>query len=187
MTLLEDHSRAIAALPGDDDRLRLHLADTLGAWIAGAGTLEGRGLAGAGDPPLLDEGPLDRIAHAVAATRLTEIDDIHARSCTTCGSVVVPAALILAARVGADGALFARALRAGYETMMRFGVAVDGPSILYRGMWPTYLAAPIGAAASASVLLSLSPAQTANALAIALAQTSGAPGGPAPGKASRWL
>ncbi len=187
MALLEDHSRAIARLPGDDERLRLHLADTLGAWIAGSATSEGRALAGAHQPPLLDEGPLDRIAHAVATTRLTEIDDIHMRSCTTCGSIIVPTSLILAARLGADSALFARSLRAGYETMMRFGVAVDGPAILYRGLWPTYLAAPMGAAAAASVLLQLTRAQSANALAIALAQTSGAPGGPAPGKSVRWL
>ena len=28
------------------------------------------------------------------------------------------------------------------------GSAIDGPSVLYRGIWPTYLAAPLGAALS---------------------------------------
>ena len=39
----------------------------------------------------------------------------------------------------------------------------------------------------ASALLGLTPSQTAHAMAIALAQTSGAPGGHGPGRSSRWL
>jgi 2-methylcitrate dehydratase PrpD len=88
---------------------------------------------------------------------------------------------------GASAAQVSRALRDGYETMMRFGVALGGPSILYRGLWPTYLAAPLGAAAATSALLGLDETRTAQALALALLQVSGAAGGHAPGKASRWL
>lgn len=191
MTLLEEHARAIlfrAREAAEDPALALRVADTLGAWIAGAATQEGRGFAEAGDPlPLLGNALPDEVARAVATIRLTEIDDIHMRSCVTCGSVVVPAALLLAERTGANGARLAQAIVAGYETMMRFGVAVNGPAILYRGLWPTYLAAPIGVAALASVLLELDETRAAHALSIALAQTSGAPGGPAPGRASRWL
>jgi 2-methylcitrate dehydratase PrpD len=58
--------------------------------------------------------------------------------------------------------------------MIRLGLALDGPAILYRGIWPTYFAAPIGIAAVASRLFGLDAAQTGHALALAL--TYAAPG-----------
>ena len=39
-------------------------------------------------PTFLGDGPLDRMAVRIATTRLTEVDDIHRRSCVTPGSVV---------------------------------------------------------------------------------------------------
>ncbi len=39
---------------------------------------------------------------------------------------------------------------AGYEVMVRFGQAIDGPSVLYRGIWPTYFATPLGIATVAA-------------------------------------
>ena len=41
--------------------------------------------------------------------------------------------------------------------MIRLGVAIDGPSVLYRGIWPTYFAAPFGVAAVAARLMRLGP------------------------------
>ena len=123
--------------------------------------------------------PLDRIALGVAMTRLTEIDDIHMPSCTTPSSVVVPTALAIAGHLQLrDARTFTHALYAGYEVMTRFGVAISGPSILTRGIWPTYLAAPLCAAAVTARLLGLTAEKTANALGIALTMISGAPGGP---------
>ena len=58
--------------------------------------------------------------------------------------------------------------------MIRLGLAIDGPTILYRWIWPSYLAAPFGIAAAASRLIDLSADQTAHALALAL--TLAAPG-----------
>ena len=107
MTVLERMGEWVAG-GGDDplppsvrQRLATHLLDTLGAWIAGGVTEEGKMLAGlaAGESPGLSvfgQQPLDRIALAVATTRLTEIDDIHMPSCTTPGAVVVPTALGIA-------------------------------------------------------------------------------------------
>jgi 2-methylcitrate dehydratase PrpD len=63
---------------------------------------------------------------------------------------------------------------AGYEVMIRFGLAVNGPGILYKGIWPTYLVAGFGSAAVAGVLLKLSRQQLAHALATAAAMASGA-------------
>src|SRR6266481_5207272 len=46
--------------------------------------------------------------------------------------------------------------------------AIDGPAILYRGVWPTYFAAPFGMAAAAARLLDLDEEASAHALALAL-------------------
>jgi len=173
-------------------RLAIHLLDTVGAWIAGGVTEEGKNLARLESNPsqpfsVLGRHPLDRIALGVATTRLTEIDDIHMPSCTTPGSVVVPTALVMAGHMPRrDARAVAHALSAGYEVMTRFGVAVAGPTLLARGIWPTYLAAPICAAAVAARLLGLPAEKTANAIGIALTMTSGAPGRPI-GASPRWL
>src|SRR5438309_9350356 len=71
--------------------------------------------------------------------------------------------------------------------MVRLGAALGGPSILYRGIWPTYFAAPFGVAAVASRLLGLDEKQAANALAIALGFASPAVGRPSGPSTSRWL
>ncbi len=197
MTILEQMAEWVAEekepLPQRArQRLAVHLLDTLGAWIGGRATDEGAMLAQLASStrqpaPLLSRDALDRIVLGVATTRLTEIDDIHMASCTTPGSVVVPTALILSGQVPKPRAeTFARALSAGYEAMTRFGAAVDGPALLPRGIWPTYMAAPICSCAVASYLLGLDSERTADALAIALTMTSGAPGRPT-GASPRWL
>jgi 2-methylcitrate dehydratase PrpD len=168
-----------------------HLLDTLGAWHAGTRTedtaLLRRLSAPAPVPPALGADLLDKLALRVATIRNTEIDDIHMESCVTPGSVVVPVALTLAAiRPEAKAQDFARALAAGYEAMTRLSLAVSGATILYRGVWPTFFTGPVGAASVASVLLGLDAAKTADALAIALTLTSGAPGGPS-AASPRWI
>jgi 2-methylcitrate dehydratase PrpD len=198
MTVLEQMGEWVAA-GGDNllpqsvrQRLATHLLDTVGAWIAGSATDEGEMLARLESNPsqplsVLGRQPLDRIALGVATTRLTEIDDIHMPSCTTPGSVVVPTALGIAGRMPRrDARAFAHALSAGYEVMTRFGAAVAGPSLLPRGIWPTYLATPLCVAAVAARLLGLPAEKTANALGIALTMASGAPGRPI-GASPRWL
>src|SRR5262249_56212008 len=88
--------------------------------------------------------------------RLSEIDDIDLASMTTPGAIVIPGALTLAAALPAAAADdVMAAMLAGYEVMTRLGRAIDGPSVLYRGIWPTYFAAPIGIAAVAARLLGL--------------------------------
>jgi 2-methylcitrate dehydratase PrpD len=198
MTVLERMGEWIAA--GGDSflpqsvrhRLTIHLLDTVGAWIAGGVTEEGRMLAllessPSESIPVLVRQPLDRIALGVATTRLTEMDDIHMPSCTTPSSVVVPTALLVAGHLQRqDSRVFAQALCAGYEVITRFGVAINGPGILPRGIWPTYVAAPLCSAAVTARLLGLTATKTANALGIALTMISGAPGRPS-GASPRWL
>jgi 2-methylcitrate dehydratase PrpD len=176
------------------DRLGIHVLDTVGAWVAGRSTEEGallQGLAkpGQGGLALLGDAPLDRLALRVSSIRLSEMDDLHMPSCTTPGSVVVTTALTIAAQLPKPmAASFAQALQAGYEIATRLGVAVAGPKILYRGIWPTYLVGPIGAAAVTARLLGLDAGRTADALGLALTLSAGAAGVSGhSGASARWL
>ncbi len=155
---------------------RQRLFDTLGAVCVGLETAEGR-QARALDAQLRALGgarhALDRCRWLVSAARSTEIDDIDLVSCTTVGSVVVPAALALAAAAPrSDGRALLASITAGYEAMIRLGRAIGGATLLYRGVWPTYVTAAFGAAAAAARSLGLDAEQTARALALALARTS---------------
>jgi 2-methylcitrate dehydratase PrpD len=161
----------------DDVRaqLGLHLTDTVTAWIATRATREAqvlRKFQGEAKQSEADAG-LDILVNC-ALTRLSEIDDIHLASMITPGSIVIPGALAIAAQLPPDPVALSEAIVAGYEAMIRLGLAVDGPGILYRGIWPTYLAAPFGIAAVAARLFELSAEETAHALALAL--TLAAPG-----------
>lgn len=188
-TVLEQIGKSLSTLQEvPHDRLALHLLDTLGALLAGTGTEEGALLARFGAAPVIGQASFDAIARLAATIRLTEIDDIHMRSCTTPSAVIVPVALTLAAASGEKRAtVFAASLAAGYEAMTRLGAAVAGPRILYRGIWPSYLTAPFAAAAVTARLLGLDAGKTADALAIALTMMSGAPGGHQPSASPRWL
>jgi 2-methylcitrate dehydratase PrpD len=172
-----------------DDRIRaavkLRVADTLGAWIAATATAEGRALTAFRQP---NASLQDRIAINCALARLSEVDDIHLAAMITPGAIVIPAALTIAAsmeEVGPDD--LTAAVVAGYEAMIRLGVAIDGPSVLYRGIWPTYFAAPFGVAAVASRLLKLDAGRTAQALATALIMASPGTGHHAAVLTARWL
>lgn len=180
------------------DTVRLHVFDTIGAAFAGsevADTLELVDALG----PVLTEGdarvpglemrtalPLAALL-SCAAVRCTEIDDIHTGACVTPGSAIVPVALAVAAGVEVDDRRFLEACLAGYEVLIRFGVAAAGPRILYKGIWPTYLCAGFGVAATVGKLLDLSADEIAHALAIAATLATGTTGGRAPGLTSRWF
>jgi 2-methylcitrate dehydratase PrpD len=196
MTVLEQLGSAIAcsATPSTAGRnlVELHLIDTVGAWIAGARTTEGLALlrfraamgdsAQAGDAMALD------LATRCALARLSEIDNIHLPSMTTPGGIVISAALTLAAATPAATADdVIAAILAGTEAMTRLGRAVDGPAILYRGIWPTYLAAPFAVAAVAARLLRLDDRATANALALALILAAPGVGHHNAASTSRWF
>ncbi len=186
MTVLEQLGAHVArggAAP-PREALRLHVADTVGAWIAGSATPEGRALLKFGAN---QESVSDRVATHCALARLSEIDDIHLASGITPGALVVPAALTIAASLDREGAALGEAIAVGYDAMVRLGAALGGPSILTRGIWPTYLAAPFGVAAVASCLLGLTEEQAGNALAIALILASPGAGRPGGATTSRWL
>ena len=163
-----------ASLPAPERAaLRRHVADTLLAAVAGARTTEGQALRAV----LPHDSVADAAGMLAAVVRHTEIDDIHTRSCTTPSSVTVPAALALAhARNAFDPDTVASAIWVGTELMTRLGTAIDGARMLYRGLWPTYFTAPLGAAAIASRLNGLSEDRIAHALSLALILSAGRSG-----------
>jgi 2-methylcitrate dehydratase PrpD len=105
------------------------------------------------------------------ASHILELDDIHKTSTVHAAAAVIPAALAVAEREGADGRAFLLAVALGYEAALRVGEAVN-PSH-YRYWHPTGTAATFGAAAAASSLLRLNAAQTLNALGTAGTQAAG--------------
>ena len=193
MTAIEQFGRHVAGGTPPSGAARelveLHLIDTVGAWIASTPTAEGQSLLRfrAAMPQAGDALALD-LATRCALTRLSEIDDIHLPSMTTPGSIVIPAALTLAAAMPAATADdVTAAILAGYEAMTRLGRAIDGPTVLYRGIWPTYFAAPFGVAAVAARMLGLNGQQAANALALALTFSAPGVGHHNAATTSRWF
>ncbi|MGB6535344.1 MAG: MmgE/PrpD family protein [Xanthobacteraceae bacterium] len=174
-----------SALPeSEQQRLRLHLTDTVVAALAGACIPEGEALGTCADAGAL----ADRIGRRAAAARLTEIDDIHLPSCTTPSAGAVPVALALAASTqNFDPDELASAIWAGVEITTRIGLAVDGAKILYRGIWPTYLAAPVAAAATAARMLGLDVERASHALSLALMLAAGGVGRIGGAPSGRWF
>jgi 2-methylcitrate dehydratase PrpD len=169
------------------DCARRRLFDALGAAALGLATPEGRVLARRA--AAFDAEVSSGVARAnlwVGAARATEVDDIDIASCTTVGAVVVPAALAVAAARSSDGLAVLAAIVAGYEAMTRLGRALAGATLLYRGVWPTYVTAAFAAAAAAAKLLDLDGATTARALALALARVAPLPAGAATRFAFRY-
>ncbi|HUQ52517.1 MAG TPA: MmgE/PrpD family protein, partial [Gammaproteobacteria bacterium] len=161
------------------DAARARIFDTLGALVVGLQTPEGRLLRSyaeraSGEGSALDF--MERCRLHVGATRATEIDDIDVASCTTVGAVVVPVALALAARQPrANAGRLLAAVVAGYEAMQRLGRAIGGATLIYRGVWPTYVTAPFAAAATAAKLLGLDAGATRRALELAVTRTAPVP------------
>jgi 2-methylcitrate dehydratase PrpD len=197
MTALEQLGILVARCDAPSRGLRallsLHAIDTVGAWVAGLGTAEGaallrwrhtapsRGLGASGSLGI------DVATHCGLA-RLSEIDDIHLASTTTPGAIVIPGAVTIGAAHGIrDPATLAGAMLAGYEVMVRLGRAIGGASILYRGIWPTYFAAPMGMAAVAARLAGLDARRTSHALALALVRSAPGVGHHNAATTSRWL
>jgi len=178
MTRTEEFAASLEQLATADwdDAACQRLFDTLAAAAIGLHTDEGQAvrtlLASRGASPA-DAAGEDLLMLLSVAIRSTEIDDINIDSCTTVGSVVIPAVLAAAttsrdvtARDLIDGIV------AGYEAMVRFGEAIDGARILYKGIWPTYVTAPLSAAAATSTVWRLGRQKMAHALSLSLARSS---------------
>lgn len=162
-------------------KLQNHVSDCAIALVAGAGSPEGLELG-----TIMDRSSkTDQIAGATAIIRSTEVDDIHLGSCTTPSSVAVPAALLLNDDSSATDV--ENAALVCIETMVRLGLAIDGPSVLYKGIWPTAFAAPLAVAALAARLWKLDQTRTVHALSLALMMSAGRTSRFAGTPSGRWI
>jgi len=171
-SLTEQLVTLIRAKPiSDEDResAARFLLDTVANALGGRNTEPGRMLrawfarqgADAGRQAFLIGG----LAH------ILEMDDLHRRSVTHPGCVVVPAALALALRERCSGPAVLDAVLRGYEAVARIGMAV-GPAH-YRIWHSTATCGPFGAAMAAADLLGLDDSRTVHALGNAGTQASG--------------
>ncbi len=198
--LLPDLAALIAGLtaPAVDaaivDAVKLHALDALGCIWAGAETSEIgvthaalKRAAFATPPKSLLDHPGCAAAMLVTACRMTECDDIHIGSCVTPSSVVVPVALVAGQLAKASSDAVLEGILAGYETMLTLGLAAAGAEIVYRGVWPTFLTAGIGAAAIAAKIMGLSARQIRDAMGIAATSATGVTGRIEEEPAPRWF
>ena len=124
------------------------------------------------------------LAHAL------DFDDTHVSSVVHASAFVGPAALAVAEECGAGGDGFLAACVAGYEVATRIGAAAPG-RFHARGLHPTGICGPFGAATTAGVLWGLGTAELTSALGIAGSQSSGllasSAGGAEPARLCRGL
>lgn len=102
-----------------------------------------------------------------------EMDDVHTRSKSHIGAVVVETAWTVSEAEGKNGTEFLEAVIVGYEVMARVGMAMDVVSNRKRGWHTTGLIGTFGAAAAAGRLLKLTEEQMVSALGMAGTQSSG--------------
>ncbi len=162
-----------AARPSDTaDRARaaLHLVDWLGCALAGASSPTGRAIteaAAAGTRAFALTGAAGAGAMGGLGS-LFEMDDVHRTALLHPGPVVIPAALAVVGKPGAD---LLDAILAGYEAMIRLGAAA-GPGH-YAFFHNTGTCGAIGSAAAAARMLGLTDTQAVWAMGHAMSSTGG--------------
>jgi 2-methylcitrate dehydratase PrpD len=102
-----------------------------------------------------------------------ELDDTHDATLSHPASVVMSAALAVAADVGPTGAEFLAAVVAGYEAMARIGLAANAGEVIEFGFHPTALFGAFGAATAACAIKKLPPETLLSAWGHALSLTAG--------------
>lgn len=119
--------------------------------------------------PAKDAGKQAFLAGALIHT--LEMDDLHKKSVTHPGCVVVPAALAVAARDGLNGKQLLIAILRGYEAMCRIGNAIGRTH--YKVWHSTATCGPYGSAMAAGSLLGITRKQQVWAMGNAGAQSAG--------------
>jgi 2-methylcitrate dehydratase PrpD len=107
-----------------------------------------------------------------ACAHALDMDDGHRFAALHPGTVIIPAAIAAAELYQASTRELIAGIVAGYEVMIRVGMAIT-PSSLNRGFHITGITGPFGAAAAAAKIMGLTHEKTVNALGIAGLQQSG--------------
>ncbi len=102
-----------------------------------------------------------------------ELDDIHNDASIHGGVIAFPTALAMADVARLDGRNFIASVVAGYDVMMRLGMALKPAEHYKRGFHPTATCGAFGAAAVASRCLNLNAESTTAALGVSGSQAAG--------------
>ena len=112
------------------------------------------------------------LANGTAAHSL-ELDDVVNEASLHPAVAIMPAALAAAQIAGCSGKEFIAAITAGYEVMIKLGVALDPAAHYAQGYHPTGTCGTMGAAITAAKILKLGKKEMMNALGIAGSQAAG--------------
>lgn len=102
---------------------------------------------------------------------ILELDDVHTKSKTHIGTVVIPAAWCLAGALGRSGRDLLEAVVCGYEAMARIGMGFGVSSHRNKGWHVTGTAGTFGAAAACAKLLGFDAEQITAAFGLAGTQS----------------
>jgi len=166
------------------EKTRHHVLDTIAAMVSGSRLLPGRKaiayvktLGGAKESTVIGSRLVTTAQHAALANGMLghadETDDSHAPSLSHPGCAVVPAALAMAEREGANGATFLRAVALGYDVGCRLGLALHPYDFRTVGHSTHSFGPMFGSAAAASALAGLNADQVRWALSYTAQQCSG--------------
>ncbi|MBB6181943.1 MmgE/PrpD family protein [Pseudorhizobium flavum] len=168
----------------DREQLRRLLLDCYGVsrvgaaqpWSVSLGTWARR-FSGAGKAPVISTNifapPMTAAFVNGTAAHGYELDDTHEASMSHPGSVVIPAALAVAAERDCAMEETLVAIACGYEVMARLGMAARVNDIIHDGFHPTALFGPFGSATAAGVLMELDEYDLCRAWGHALSLTGG--------------
>lgn len=161
-----------------------HILDTLSAIVSGSGLKPGRlarkfvqSQAGAEEAQVIATPFVTTAINAAFANAMMahsdETDDSHSKSLTHPGCVMVPAALAMSERQGADGMSFLRGVVAGYDIGCRITQALWTDD-LHQTSYATFgVGGNFGAAAAAASVLGLQETPVRYVLSYAVQQVSG--------------
>jgi len=181
------------------DSAKLHILDSLGCLLAGSRLHAGKlayelAIANSGkdlSSRLLGSerraSLLDAVEAMSVAAHCGEMDDIHAGAGACIGAMIVPALLAITEKYGAGGRKMIEATIAGYETIIRVGLAIDAPKLFARGWWPSTICGAFGVAAAGAKFLDWTAGESANALGIAALHSGGMLTGGNEGATARHL
>jgi 2-methylcitrate dehydratase PrpD len=166
------------------EKTRHHVLDTIAAMVSGAPLLPGRKalsyvktLGGAKEACVVGTRLVTSAANAALANGMCahadETDDSHAPSLTHPGCGIVPAALAVAEREGANGQALLRAVALGYDVCARLTMSLNAYEFREDGHSTHSFGPMFGAAAAAGSLLELDADQCRHLLSYTAQQASG--------------
>ena len=163
------HSGEAELPPEVIHKAKHHILDTLGAIVCGSNLKPGR-LArevamqqgGTKEAQIAGSRIITTAIHAAFAMAMMahsdETDDSHERGGIHPGCAIVPAAMAVAEREGADGLRFLRGVVAGYDIACRITQALGVQNVRNRGLSLHGIGSNFGAAAAAASVMGLTDA-----------------------------